>query len=76
MDLGAGGAFGFVGGRAQILVHFFERAVEADEEGRTAVRGTAVTTEIAGSELAVAGDDGAAHGTVFVGALRPRLIVR
>lgn len=56
-------------------VDLLQRAEEADEERRPAIRGAAVPIEIRRTELPVAGDDGAAHGAVLVSALRPRLIL-
>ena len=65
--------FGSAGlGPAKKGVDLFERAEEADEERRVAARGAAVAVEIRGAKLAVFGDDGAAHGAIFVGALGPR----
>ena len=57
---------------SQANVHLFERAKEACE-GRFELRRAAPgLMEIASPELAGDGDDGSAHGTIFLRPLRPR----
>ena len=70
MDAGSAGL-----GVAEKCVDLFQGAEETGEARRTEVRGAAIAVEIRGAELAVFGDDGAAHGAIFVGSLSPHFVV-
>jgi hypothetical protein len=75
MDFGGRERSGGVVG-AEEDVDLFEGAEEADEERGASVGRAAIAPEVAGAELAIAMDDGAAHGAVFMGALGPSLFLR
>jgi hypothetical protein len=66
VDIGGAGP-----GLAKEDIDLFERAEEADEKGRMAARRAAIAMEVGRAKLAVASDDGAAHGAIFVSALSP-----
>jgi hypothetical protein len=70
VDFGARGlGMGLAGAEEDVAL--FKGAEEADEEGGSPIGGAAIPPEVASAELAVAMDDGAAHGPILVRALSP-----